>query len=654
MAERKSNTSVRQEIENIYGDVNLWTEATGCLEFKRGEGGLPKNLWETYSSFGNTDGGIIVVGVENDGTVVGLANAEELRRDFVNLLSNGTKCSVVLCREGDIEIVELAGKQVLGIRVHEARLSEKPVFLDGKVGKCYIRRMEGDAQCDAAELERMLRDRDVLTKTYEADAKIIAGSGPEDLDPQTIMLYRGALRETRENHPWSVLSDEELLIKIGAYRTDRNTGERGLTLAGLLMFGRTETIKELHPLFKIDYFEYDGSEQVGVQSRWADRITADGTWEANLYRFFLRVLPRLTADLKRPFQLGKGERRRDDSVAHDAVREALANAIIHADYREPGGIRIDKSPSGLRMTNAGTLLMSKEEVFKGGLSLCRNRILQNMFKLVGIVEEAGSGIDILVKGWVEQFLSLPKLEEDKHVPQVVWELPYLAMAQREILNAQREYLGYERYARLSTHEKLLLLIVPWERFVSNRDLRIYLPMLHTTDVGRMLTHLRNEGYIQSEGHSNATRYRLSTNLAKVLRGIQPEFNSVSVPEKNTTQRPEKGNQRHLPPWENPGPDGAVQQVHPSMTMEEQLELPLDLRIKLENYRRGVRHNREITDKMVLDVCRNRNLTLTQLSVLLNRSTASLRKDCISSLLRHGKLRYTEESKTNKNQAYTTV
>ena len=78
-----------------------------------------------------------------------------------------------------------------------------------------------------------------------------------------------------------------------------------------------------------------------IDSRWSDRLTYDGTWENNLFNFFMRVIVKLTQDLKRPFKL-EGMERIDDTPIHKAVREALTNMIIHADLLITGVLKIEK------------------------------------------------------------------------------------------------------------------------------------------------------------------------------------------------------------------------------------------------------------------------------------------------------------------------
>ncbi len=93
------------------------------------------------------------------------------------------------------------------------------------------------------------------------------------------------------------------------------------------------------------------------------------------------------------------------------MREALVNALIHADYRGAGGIIVEKYISRIELSNPGTLLISREQLLRGGVSECRNKSLQLMFQLIGAGEKAGSGIDKIMRGWKSQQWRPPEIEE---------------------------------------------------------------------------------------------------------------------------------------------------------------------------------------------------------------------------------------------------
>lgn len=109
--------------------------------------------------------------------------------------------------------------------------------------------------------------------------------------------------------------------------------------------------------------------------------------------------PKAIRRIKIPFQLGPDLFRKDDTIVHEAIREALVNALIHADYRGQGGVVIDKYPDRFEFSNPGSLLISIEQLLRGGISECRNKSLQLMFQMIGGGEKAGSGIDKIRQGW---------------------------------------------------------------------------------------------------------------------------------------------------------------------------------------------------------------------------------------------------------------
>jgi predicted HTH transcriptional regulator len=120
----------------------------------------------------------------------------------------------------------------------------------------------------------------------------------------------------------------EFLERIGAWGKNRDEGYSGLRLAGLLMFGRAEVIRDALPHYMVDYQE---RAEAKTERRWIDRLVPDGSWSGNVYDFFRKVYQKLNADLKVPFQLLAGQRIEDTPV-HEALREALVNTLIHADF----------------------------------------------------------------------------------------------------------------------------------------------------------------------------------------------------------------------------------------------------------------------------------------------------------------------------------
>jgi predicted HTH transcriptional regulator len=272
----------------------------------------------------------------------------------------------------------------------------------------YKRYHEGDYVCSDEEVRQMFSDANNVQ--HSADSRILTGYNFDDIDITTLRNYRQAYKDRHENHPWNDFDDQHFLESVGAYRKDRATGQEGYTVAGMLMFGKYSSITdpECCPDFFPDYREHLGD---GKDVRWTNRVYPDGTWEANLYQFYSRVLPMLQHALPVPFKLDENQRRKDTTSAHTSLREAFGNCLIHCAYTVKGNIVIDRYDDRIVMSNPGTMLVSMENFWAGGYSVCRNPLLQKMFVFVGVGEKAGSGADIISTGWRDNGWQLPTLSE---------------------------------------------------------------------------------------------------------------------------------------------------------------------------------------------------------------------------------------------------
>ncbi len=145
------------------------------IEAKLSLGGLPKSLWETYSAFANTMGGILLLGVEEykDKSlhIVNLPEPEKLVEEFFEIINNPCRVSANILSEQDVSIEEIDGKRIIVIHVPRARRYERPVYIDNDLYHgTYRRNGEGDYHCTREEILDMLYDceayiRDIAPKT---------------------------------------------------------------------------------------------------------------------------------------------------------------------------------------------------------------------------------------------------------------------------------------------------------------------------------------------------------------------------------------------------------------------------------------------------------------------------------------------------------
>lgn len=133
------------------------------IEAKKALGGLPKSIWETYSAFANSVGGVILLGVEEykDKSlhVVNLPEPEKLVAEFWELVNNPKVVSANILSEEDVIIREDEGCRFISIEVPRADRKELPVYIDGNPWTgSYCRNGEGDYRCTKEEIEAMMRE----------------------------------------------------------------------------------------------------------------------------------------------------------------------------------------------------------------------------------------------------------------------------------------------------------------------------------------------------------------------------------------------------------------------------------------------------------------------------------------------------------------
>ena len=410
------------------------------VECKKAENNVPKSVYESYSAFANTKGGYIILGVKEDKTktlseerfmIQGIENPAKQKEDFWNTI-NGSKDNVNILKDENVYIVEEDGISLIVIYVPRADFNMRPIYIGENPYKgTYKRNHEGDYHATEHEVRGMIRDQNPEGN----DNMIVEYYSMDDIDKETLRKYRQIFEIRNDGHVWNSLDDKAFLEKLGGYRKDRRTGVEGLTLAGLLMFGTGQAIREK---FDNIFMDYRNQSEVTADIRWNDRITYDGTWENNLFNFFTKVTPKLTEDLKKPFKL-QGYQRIDETPVHKAVREAFVNLIIHADYlMDAGVLKVIKYSDGFEFTNPGILKLPLEDIYRGGNSKSRNPHMQTMLRLVGFGDNAGSGFPTILDTWKQEGWVKPELIEDTNLNQVTLKLRMIPLWLHELQELEKQ------------------------------------------------------------------------------------------------------------------------------------------------------------------------------------------------------------------------
>jgi len=643
-----------EDIETLSETVDLECKLAAGRD---GKGQLPKDFWPTYSAFTNTHGGIIFLGIrEKQGrfSLNGIADPQRIITDLFNTINNPQKVSVNLLTDQYISSITLEGKTFIQVEVPAAHRKQKPVFLNGNPlkGNTYRRLQEGDRPCDDETVKRMLAEQ----VEDERDARILTGFEMSDIDKESLLVFRQMLRDVKPGHPWLELMDKEFLQRLKGWRKDRQSGDEGLTIAGFLMFGHWDAIQDGLPHYFVDYQE---RPEAKAELRWVDRLIPDGTWSGNIFDFYRRVYRKLITDLKVPFTLKDGQRLEDTPV-HVAIREALVNALVHADYSGRVSVLVVKRPDMFGFRNPGNMRIPVLQAIHGGESDCRNKLIHQMFLMIGLGERAGSGVPKIYSGWGSQDWRPPALYEKDEPEQTLLELRMLDLLPSDVMDTLKNRFEENRFNTLNHQERLILATAAIEGVISHPRL-LEISTEHPHDLTLALQKLVKTGFLESSGHGRGTVYYIpGVELPTpdevfagetILEKLKPlDLSSDGLPKSSDgLTGSSDGLTENSEGLEYVGLDFPI--IH---TLDG---LKTELRKRLESIAESAKVSRKINKQEMADLicslCNGRFLGLKVLAVLLGRSESYLRQGHLNPLVEQGRLRRAFPTTPNDpRQAYT--
>ena len=439
------------------------------LECKDSRNEISKSVWETYSAFANTCGGIILLGIEEHMserdldkrfTFTGVKKPDVRLKEFWDTI-NSNKVSANILLDDNVGYCDVNGHTVLWIEVPQADYRYKPVYInENPIKGSFKRNHEGDYHCTEEEVKAMLRD----SSDSGIDGSLLDGFTMDDIDLNALKAYRIEYERQNPDHVWNNADDKEFLRNLGAYTVDRVTKREGLTTAGLLMFGKGLAIRE----------RLDGMVRV------------------------------------------------DDTAVHKAVREAAVNMIIHADYHSTGVLKVIKYDDGFLFSNPGNLKLPVQAIYEGGHSVARNPKIQNMFRMIGLGDNIGSGFPTILNVWGEENWRRPDLYDDQELHQVELRLWMVSLMPVECTEYLHKIFGQD-YQYLQAEEQIILSTAYLEEKVSNTRLQSVLN-LTSIEVGRLLTGLVERKMLIVENRGRWTTYYINTKYESVPR--QLEMNDI--------------------------------------------------------------------------------------------------------------------------------
>ena len=341
-------------------------------EFKKSTTDITKDVYESICAFSNRDGGHIVLGIRDDGEIVGIKPncIEKMKKDFVNAVNNPSKIYPPLfLKPVEYEIDE---KKILYIYVPVGTQVSRCS------GRIYDRNNEADIDItDNEELVYKLYTR--KQGTYFVN-KVFPEWGIDTLRTDLMERARKMTRARGNNHPWLSMNDEEMLRSAGLILMDNESRREGITLAAILLFGKDISIMSALPQHKTDAIF-----RVENKDRYDDRDVVI----TNLIDSYERLMEFGRKHLNDLFVL-------DGIVnvnARDRIlREIVSNTLSHRDYSSgfPAKMIIDDEKIVIENSNLahgiGVLDLNKFEPFP------KNPPISKVFREIGLADELGSGM----------------------------------------------------------------------------------------------------------------------------------------------------------------------------------------------------------------------------------------------------------------------
>jgi ATP-dependent DNA helicase RecG len=348
------------------------------VEYKSCEKELSASVYETVSAFSNRYGGYILLGVKDNGNVIGIdpKAASKIKKDFVSSLNNPLRFAPTLFIS--FEEAEINGKTILWCYVPP---NSQVVMFNSKI---YDRAEDGDM--DITRNSEMVAQLHRRKAADYSERKIFPYSKNEDFDFERLIPKVRRLASNRQSdHPWTSMTDMELLRSAGLYQDDLETGKSGFNLAAILLFGRDEVIRSC-----TNNYLTDAICRKENLDRYDDRLIVT-TNLIDAYEQLIEFINKHTLD---KFYMIDDQ---SVSIRSKIARELVSNILVHRDYTSayPAKIIIEQNRI---VTENWSLPKNPGRIDPNNFTpYPKNPLLASFFIHIGRADILGSGVRNLYK-----------------------------------------------------------------------------------------------------------------------------------------------------------------------------------------------------------------------------------------------------------------
>lgn len=433
-----------------------------------------QDVGEALVAFANSDGGELIIGVEDDGDVTGVNSLESSQIDQIKMafqthVHNTTPIPNVICRTADID-----GKAVIYFRVSK---STRSIHLTSD-GRCMRR---SDLESIPASPEVIAFDRKEI-RSREYDREFLDGCSVADLDSDLIRLVADQISPG--------ISIDRCLQYLGLAEYDGTIGLR-LRRAAALLFAKNSD--RWHPRLQVRILRVHGVE-LGVGEQY--NVKGDETVKGNIVRLIDDSWENIRPHLVETRFQDDARFKSTFIYPEVACREALVNAIAHRDYSEEGlGIEVYVFDDRIEVKNPGNLLSSitlADIKSLTGIHQSRNSYVARTLREVGVMRELGEGMRRIFEVMRHSEMAEPELVSGVGNFQ-------LTLLNKAMYNRDELFFldGYKDY-NLSSEEKSVVLMGRRGELISANDIWARLGIVDTEHYRQLVEALQRKKILGTE------------------------------------------------------------------------------------------------------------------------------------------------------------
>lgn len=397
-----------EDLEQLIAHMRQIGNDTQPCEVKEASSKLPESVVETLSAFSNGTGGTLILGLseKNGFTPVSNFNATAMQESLAAACAKMTPPVRPIT-----EILPFEGINLLVAEIPAMSKKDKPCYVTtrGRYQGSYIRTGDGDRKLTQYEIDRLIEEH--TQPTY--DDEIVTGATLDDLDRDLVSAF---IARQRALHPRVFASRDDETILTSMHVVHRDGDMLRPTLGGLMSLGIFP--QQFFPRLNVTFTVFPGTTKAETTSdgrRFLDAQTLVGPIPLMIDDAVNAVVKNM-----RTGAIIDGAFRKDVPDYPDkAVREAIANALMHRDYSPDARgsqVQVNMYLDRLEILNPGGLFgnVTIETLGHAGISASRNQFLSNILETTPypgggyVVENRGTGYQVIEEELQEALMPPPE------------------------------------------------------------------------------------------------------------------------------------------------------------------------------------------------------------------------------------------------------